>query len=129
MIEMYEWENKGHALALQMSCVGKEIEKVVLEDNRLAIVFEDGTGLQFLDNGQNCCETRYFSCDGDDLSEFVGAKYVESFVKEAPNIEDEYEEHEVCFLEVLTSRGSITVSAHNEHNGYYGGFDIEVCGI
>ena len=34
--------------------------------------------------------------------------------------------HEVQFLEVKTSKGSFTMSSHNEHNGYYGGFSIEV---
>jgi hypothetical protein len=30
--------------------------------------------------------------------------------------------HEVEFLEVLTDRDMVTFEAHNEHNGYYGGF-------
>lgn len=33
--------------------------------------------------------------------------------------------HEVQFLHVKTSKGSFAVSNHNEHNGYYGGFNVE----
>lgn len=114
------------ARKIQERAKGKIISKVTLEDDNLCVEFEDNSSLRFYDDGQNCCEHRYFSCDGDDLSEFVGAKYIEAFVKDAPDIEEEYEVHEVCFLEVRTSRGSITVSAHNEHNGYYSGFGITV---
>lgn len=126
MIDSYNWRTEACAQTLQKNAVGKVISQVVLLDNHLHIIFEDGSELNFYDDGQNCCEHRYFSCDGDDLSEFVGAKYIEAFVKDAPDIEEEYEVHEVCFLEVRTSRGSITISAHNEHNGYYGGFGIRV---
>lgn len=127
MIEM--WNHKG--VDLQLQCVGKEIQRVeVVEgyngENTLEVRFTDGTGIGFTDDGQQCCEARYMSVDGDDLSEFVGAKYVEAFVKDGPEIEYEYGVHEVQFLEIRTSKGSITVSAHNEHNGYYGGFDIVV---
>ena len=45
-------------------------------------------------------------------------------IKEAPSIPTEYDEHEVQFLEVLTSKGGFTMASHNEHNGYYGGFLI-----
>lgn len=124
------WNHKGDDLQLQ--CIGKEIQRVEIVEgdygeNTLAVRFTDGTGLGFTDDGQQCCEERYMSVDGDDLSEFIGAKYVEAFVKDAPpKIEDEYWIHEVQFLEIRTSKGSVTVSAHNEHNGYYGGFDIVV---
>lgn len=119
---------------IQEKSVGKVIKDISLGENwrgasSLTILFEDGTGLVFLDDGQSCCENRYMSVDGDDLSEFVGAKYVEAFVRDAPDIEDECGVHEVQFLEIRTSKGSITVSNHNEHNGYYGGFDIVVKSI
>lgn len=123
------WDHKGDDLQLQ--CVGKEIQRVEIVEgdygeNTLSVRFTDGTGIGFTDDGQQCCEARHMSVDGDDLSEFVGAKYVEAFVKDGPEIEYEYGVHEVQFLEIRTSKGSITVSAHNEHNGYYGGFDIVV---
>ena len=40
--------------------------------------------------------------------------------------EDEYEVHEVQFLKIRTSNGDITFETHNIHNGYYGGFYIEL---
>lgn len=123
------WKHKGDDLQLQ--CIGKEIQRVEIVEgdygeNTLAVRFTDGSGIGFTDDGQQCCEVRYMSADGDDLSEFVGAKYIEAFVKAARETEDEYGVHEILFLEIRTSKGSITVSAHNEHNGYYGGFDIVV---
>jgi hypothetical protein len=30
------------------------------------------------------------------------------------------------FLEIHTDRGSFTMANHNVHNGYYGGFAVEV---
>ena len=42
------------------------------------------------------------------------------------DVEEEYETHEVQFLEIKTSKGIFTMSTHNEHNGYYGGFAIVV---
>lgn len=127
MITGYDWYNPSNSESIQKDAVGKEISNVSLTDDNLIITFTDGTLLNFRDDGQSCCEYRYFSCDGDNLSEFVGAKYVEAYVKDAPDIgDDDYGVHEVCFLEVRTSLGSITVSAHNEHNGYYGGFGIVV---
>jgi hypothetical protein len=35
----------------------------------------------------------------------------------------EYDVHETCFVEVQATGGFITLVTHNEHNGYYGGFD------
>jgi len=61
----------------------------------------------------------------DDLTEFVGTKFLGVEIKEAPSIEGEYgEQHEVQFLEVKTDKGVFTMASHNEHNGYYGGFSI-----
>lgn len=133
MINISKWDSRYDELCtLQEQVVGKVIRQVSIRedergDNTLEIHFEDDTGIGFFDDGQSCCESRYMSVDGDDLTEFVGAKYVEAFVKDGPEIESEYGDvHEIQFLEVRTSKGSITVSAHNEHNGYYGGFSITI---
>jgi hypothetical protein len=32
--------------------------------------------------------------------------------------------HEVQFLRVSTDAGTIVCETHNEHNGYYGGFNV-----
>jgi hypothetical protein len=44
--------------------------------------------------------------------------------KDGPNLEDAYGEHEQVFVEVVTTKGLITIANHNEHNGYYGGFAL-----
>lgn len=110
--------------------LGKRITKLWLgEDNILHLRFEDGTGVGFYDAGQSCCESRYMRTD-DDLPYYVGARLTGAEVKKAPNVESDDEwgmEHEVRFLEIQTDRGSFTMANHNEHNGYYGGFALEVC--
>lgn len=103
--------------------MGKEIRSVRLNDQRLHLVFRDGTSIAISDHSQNCCEVRYMSTD-DDLTYFVGAQLLGVELKEAPN-EPSGEEHNVQFLEIKTSRGVFTMANHNEHNGYYGGFYIK----
>jgi hypothetical protein len=103
------------------------ISEVLLFNDVLHIRFEDGSGLNFTDAGQSCCEHRYMSNDGDDLKEYIGARYIRHEVIDAPDAPDaEYGCHEVQFLEIMTSVGPITLSMHNEHNGYYGGFCLNV---
>ena len=105
------------------SSLGKVIDAVYLSDNRLVFQFGDNTKLIMYDNGQSCCETRYMRTD-DDLTEYYGATLLDFELKSAPNIEDEYGDHEVQFLDVKTSKGIFQMANHNEHNGYYGGFYI-----
>lgn len=106
--------------------IGKEIAKISVVDNRLVIEFVDETKLVCVDNGQSCCENRYMTCD-DDLAYLKGSVLREIAVRDgdwARSDDDWSDEHEVEFLVVETSQGSITVANHNEHNGYYGGFSI-----
>lgn len=106
--------------------LGKTISNIALEEQSLTLKFTDGSTVFFADQGQSCCESRYMSCD-DDLPCYVGAKFTGAELKEAPNLECDYDnEHEVQFLEIQTDRGVFTISNHNEHNGYYGGFLIKV---
>lgn len=107
--------------------VGKVIESVVLgNDDTLHFVFVDGSKMKVFDDGQSCCEHRYMMTD-DDLSLFVGDKLVDIEVRDAPDMEDEWGNcHEVQFLEIKTNRGYFTMTTHNEHNGYYGGFYVRV---
>lgn len=104
-------------------CIGKTIKSVVLTGDDLIFTFDDNTRMAISDEGQSCCEHRYIVCE-DDLEAFAGAKLLDAGVKDAPNEEDEYGEHEVAFLEISTSSGSFQCATHNEHNGYYGGFCI-----
>ena len=104
--------------------VGKVISSVVLgSDDVLQFVFADGSEMKVWDSGQSCCESRYMTTD-DDLSFYSGTKLVSIEVRDAPDMEEGYEVHEVQFLEVMTNRGCFTMATHNEHNGYYGGFCI-----
>jgi len=91
----------------------------------LRLTFTDGSAIELYDDGQSCCESRYMRTD-DKLADFIGAQLLGAEVKDAPPIADEYGEHEVEFLDVTTSKGVFQIASHNEHNGYYGGFSIEV---
>lgn len=104
--------------------IGKTIQKVgLVESETLRIEFTDGTRLNLWDDGQSCCEIRHMEMDRD-LSYFVGATLIDIGIKDAPSIEDNYDIHEIQFLEVHTSKGVFQAANHNEHNGYYGGFSI-----
>ncbi len=102
---------------------GQTIKEISLSETELRFTFENGYRMALYDDGQSCCEHRYMHSD-DDLQHHVGATLQGANIKSAPNVEDEYGEHEVAFLEVITSKGSFVVETHNEHNGYYGGFSI-----
>ena len=77
------------------------------------------------DDGQSCCEHRYMTTD-DDVSSFNDSIFLDMLLKDAPDIEDKYQVHDVQFLEIITSKGSLTFATHNEHNGYYSGFSIKI---
>jgi len=116
--------------------IGKTIKHIELSPEKnsewggdsqdtLKLVFDDASVLTVFDAGQSCCETRYMQTD-DEFKDFIGAKLLEIELKQAPDIEVEYDTHEVQFLELMTSKGALTMASHNEHNGYYGGFAIEL---
>jgi hypothetical protein len=107
---------------------GKKILGIKLHEDRdpqeLVLTFADGSRLTLWDNGKTCCEHRYMTTD-DDLKDYVGGKLREVIVQNGGTLNDwGTEEHEVEFLKIRTSRGWFTVANHNEHNGYYGGFDL-----
>lgn len=112
--------------AIIKECAGLTIKSLAIdaefnvEDGGLRVEFADGKILWLYDNGRDCCEHRFMSCD-DDLSVFVGAKFIGAAVSDGPTIEDADGEHEQQFLKVNTSNGQFTVTAHNAHNGYYSG--------
>lgn len=106
------------------AAVGKTIQALTLgEDEALHFTFTDGSQMKLFDDGQSCCESRYMRTD-DELKDYIGAQLTGAEIKEAPSIPCDGDEHEVQFLEVQTSKGVFTMSSHNEHNGYYGGFSI-----
>lgn len=105
---------------------GKEIEQIIMNDDRLKILFKDGSGMLVYDDGHSCCEHRYMHCeDIRDFDYHEGAFLRHIEVVKGPEIEsDEY--HETEFCNILTSKGVIQLVCHNEHNGYYGGFDLVI---
>lgn len=107
--------------ALQES-LGKNITGLSVRDNVCTITFPEHT-LVITDEGQSCCEDRYMVCD-DNLAAFLGAELLDVTIADAPRRETDDEVHEVQFLHVKTTQGSFTISNHNEHNGYYGGFHV-----
>lgn len=112
-----------YAAALDEPITGVSVHA---ESDVLHVQFPSGT-LHVWDNGQSCCESRYMTTD-DDLPSFVGAKVVSLEAVEGPDIPYEEESygdvHEQMFVKLETTAGTITLVTHNEHNGYYGGFDV-----
>lgn len=98
-------------------------------ENHFIIEFEDGVLLLIKDQMRNCCERRYISSD-DGLDYYHNAILYDIQLRDAKRAEDanerySYDVHDVQFLLVMTSLGSITFATHNVHNGYYGGFDVQ----
>lgn len=99
-------------------------------DEGLKLTCANGWVITLNDEGQSCCESRYITCD-DDVGSLVGGVFygVRKCVtgREWEDDEDDDDEvHDVVFIDVVTSVGSITLCTHNEHNGYYGGFSVTI---
>lgn len=103
---------------------GRTISHASIGD-ALRLTFSDGTGIIISDEGQSCCENRYISCD-DPVQSLVGGKLTKIEVKGGPDYNGPDECNEQAFVEIATDKGFITLVTHNEHNGYYGGFAIQV---
>lgn len=107
---------------------GRVITSASLADERLRLGFSDGHAIEIFDDGQSCCESRYIRTD-DDLTSLVGHTLRRIEAKDGPTEEDDWETHETCFVEIGTDVGFVTLTNHNEHNGYYGGFGLTIKGI
>jgi len=105
---------------------GRTIKAIRLDRGALHFELEDGLGFRLIDDGQSCCEARYITSDGEDFDFYCGAKLKKITMKEGPlrGNHEECDVHEVCFVEIETTKGSFSVCTHVEHNGYYGGFSI-----
>lgn len=105
---------------------GKRIASIDLKDDVLWIGLDKGDVFaRVLDAGQQCCEHRYMRTD-DDLQDFVGAEIRGLEVRGTTRDDSGHDSADVQFLLLQTDKGDLTLSNHNNHNGYYGGFDIEV---
>lgn len=108
------------------AALGKKITALRLTDDALHLELADGSKLKIADEGQRCCEERYMRTD-DDLPHFVGSELRGVELRDAPDPNgNDGDAHEVQFLVVWTDRGALVCSSHNEHNGYYGGFEIRI---
>lgn len=109
---------------------GATVLAAKMAEEKLTLTLDSGKEIDIFDDGQSCCESRYMRTD-DDLQNLVGGKLIRIEAKDAPNVpnpegDDWGQEHEVVFVEVATDKGWITISNHNEHNGYYGGFGLTI---
>lgn len=129
---------EGKSLAAFVKAVGKEIVGIALsgvpddtDKDELYIHFKDNSYIKILDDMQSCCEHRYMTTD-DKLDEYIGGSLLNIEVKPIPIPLSEYgddnpnTEREIEFLEVTTTKGSFVIVNHNDHNGYYGGFNVEI---
>lgn len=103
-------------------CAHRKIDGIVAEENHTSILF-DGMELMITDNGQLCCEQRYMSTD-DDTTYHVGSLFMGIALGSVEEDGGDGDVHDIQFLDIYTTLGVISVANHNEHNGYYGGFDI-----
>jgi len=106
---------------------GRKIHNAVFDDdeNFFEIEFEDGGKIRITDQGQSCCESRYMTCD-DRPEDLVGGELTRIEVTKHEDKEEGYGCHETCFLIIESTKMSITVCTHNRHNGYYGGFGLNI---
>lgn len=105
---------------------GRKIVAATLENDQIFLTFGDGVTIRIWDAGQSCCESRYMRTD-DNPSDLAGKTLTEISVKQAPDVEGGYGDvHEVAFLEIQADGETVTFSTHNEHNGYYGGFELSL---
>lgn len=111
---------------------GKTIAKIrqfeAFGAEALAFEFTDGTVLNLVDQGQDCCASHYVTVEPGELEHYEGAEFRGFDVSIAGKAEeDEWGEvHEIEFLDVRTSVGILSLSFHNVHNGYYGGISLKV---
>lgn len=116
-----------------MKLFDRLIESIKLDEDRNCIIlnFQWGKPVEILDAARECCELRYISTD-DDLSEASNSMLFGIEIKNVGYLpaddedDDNYGCHEIQFLELKTSKGCFTFTTHNQHNGHYGGFEIEI---
>lgn len=103
-------------------CLNKTIKTIEIVNDELKIGFTDGYNLLIKDAGQSCCEHRHMSTD-DVLNDYIDARFTGAELRKSECVESN-DVHEVQWLIIKTDLGPITFVNHNEHNGYYGGFDV-----
>lgn len=139
-----EWNESLSEAALLKCVIGRRVtsiekrEGVIIEgtdhysgatrvDEAMVFTLGDSATLYLYDDGQSCCENRYMTCD-DDLASFVGRSIAGIEQVDGQTEEGEYGYcHEQVFVKVIMDDGTnIAITSHNEHNGYYGGFSLNM---
>lgn len=118
---------------------GKQIAAIKIEErdvsddcgsaaNKLVVSFSDGR-LELWDSCWGGSVKRYMRTD-DNLVEFVGGEILKIEVRYSPTADlpengEECCTEEIHFLAITTTKGTLVLSNHVEHNGYYGGFVLD----
>lgn len=128
LLGLLDGREQGEADLLKNS-IQKTIQGLSIDDNRLIVSFVDSPSIALFDGGQSCCESRYMTTD-DDLEDFIGEVLEDIEISDGDGVGEDTEDsigecHEIEFLRLKMAGGrTLTVSNHNEHNGWYGGFSI-----
>lgn len=97
----------------------KTVTSVLLERDMLIIDFAE-ISMSIYDT-PSCCEDLYFTTD-DNLKEMIGAKILGMDLLETITTDGGSNDvHEVAFMHIRTDKGTFTIEAHNESNGFYCG--------
>lgn len=109
---------------------GRKIKEAIFNEDEIYLTFEDGVKIKIWDAGQSCCESRYMRTE-DNISDLNGNVLNKIDVKDGGVTQgkDKYDNddfHEINFLEIQAGHETFTVCTHVEHNGYYGGFVLDL---
>ena len=104
--------------------VTQQIRSITLSDKELVITTDRGR-IAFTDKKHDT-QGNYIRTD-DALHDFVGAYFLSAILKGWDSLPSDFT-HDVQFLEVVTTNGSLSICSHNEHDGWYCGFDVVVTG-
>lgn len=104
---------------------GQIIDSITLtSDNQIVIRFQTCDHQLKIEDRADCCEVRYFVCD-DSLQDFKSTVFAGLSVTGCNNIPSLNDvAHEIQFLNISTNLGNVQFCCHNEHNGWYGGFNL-----
>lgn len=107
--------------------VGRKITAARIDkddgDGKVRLTFSDGARVAIYDDGRSCCESRYITTD-DEIEALVGQSLVSISAQPGPDAASEWGDHETCFVIIQGDQSAVTLTTHNEHNGYYGGFGL-----
>ncbi len=112
-------------------------------DNTIVFTFSDNTILTMFDSGNYWHHGRKYFHTDDDMNYFIGSQFLSAEVRLGPEkkldkiisdwtgeLAPDYTDGDLIqeseFLIISTNKGQFTIVSYNEHNGYYGGFDLRV---